>query len=374
MLHREDSEDQLDDSTGRPLNETRYLIRRAHLHADATWRFLAGSIEIDGSTVRDPLVRLFGAEVAARWPEEGAVPLVLLSIGLMRIPFGAENPQRDIDRLFLERSNMTRSLFPGGSDLGVRLGGGYRILRWQIAVMNGHPNGEQGYPLLDATEAKDGVGRLGIEATAASGRVRLRGGVSGLFGTGLHPGTPGTKDRVDWRDDNGDGVVQPSELHPILGVAATPAATFRRFALGADALVEIDVPRLGVLTLFGELLWAGNLDRALMPADPVSTGRDLRELGWFAGLTQEITRWAIVGVRYDRYDPDADAMVQQGAIAVPKDAGFSTLAVSAAVQAPPWGRLVLEYDHNTNALGIGPSGAPATLGSDAVTLRAQMAF
>ena len=136
----------------------------------------------------------------------------------------------------------------------------------------------------------------------------------------------------------------------------------------------VAVPRLGELLLYGELVWASNLDRALYPADPVAAGRDLRELGWYVGFTQELTKWAMLGVRYDRYDPDADATERIAASIVPRDSSFSTVAVALAAIYAPYVRLVVEYDHHTNALGRKPSGAPTTLGSDVLTFRAQAQF
>jgi len=79
-------------------------------------------------------------------------------------------------------------------------------------------------------------------------------------------------------------------------------------------------------------------------------------------------------MRYDHYQPDADASAQLGVQRVPVDSGFSTLAVAAAVQHGGIGRLTLEYDHNRNALGRGASGAPTTLGREAVMLRGQVTF
>ena len=58
---------------------------------------------------------------------------------------------------------------------------------------------------------------------------------------------------------------------------------------------------------YAELTYAANLDRFTLVADPVVLNRDLRELGWYVAATQELSPWAAVGVRYDRYDPDRDA-------------------------------------------------------------------
>lgn len=375
VAYREDSEHQLDSSTGKPLNQTRFLIRRAHLRADAEWRFLSGALEVEASTVNDPGVRLFDAEVSARWaqPTPTLPPYLALSVGLLRIPFGFENQERDTVRLFLERSAVVRALFPGENDLGLRLHGGWRFLRYQLAVTNGHPLGETDFPSLDPTAQKDVLGRVGVD-TAFGQAVTLQAGLSGLHGTGLHAGTAATKDTLVWRDANGDGIVQPSEVQAIQGTAATPSQEFERYAVGADLRVTASLPLLGTLCVYGELLWASNLDRAALVADPVAVGRALREMGGYVGVTQEVTRHAVIGVRYDRYNPDADAADQQGAARVPSDVSYSTLAVAVAGQLPPWGRLTVEYDHNTNALGRTAGGLPTTLGSDALTFRAQMVF
>jgi hypothetical protein len=37
-------------------------------------------------------------------------------------------------------------------------------------------------------------------------------------------------------------------------------------------------------------------------------------------------------------------------------------------------RLILEYQHNRNALGVAADGSPATLASDTLILRGQMVF
>ena len=143
---------------------------------------------------------------------------------------------------------------------------------------------------------------------------------------------------------------------------------------GGQAGLEIDLPVLGTLALRAELVRAKNLDRGLVVADPVAASRDLRELGWYVGATQELTPWAMIGVRYDLYDPDADAREQRPFAVVPKDASFRTWSFMAAARWQRVGRLVAQYDHHRNALGREPSGAPTTLADDAFTLRAEVNF
>jgi hypothetical protein len=324
--------------------------------------------------VQGPLARILGAEVSAKWSAHGAPqPYLKATLGLFKTPFGYEVPQSDTQRLFLERSNIMRAFFPGEFDLGVSLHGGWRFLRYDAAAMNGEPAGERVFAARDPNQSKDFLGRLGIDCPVGT-RLRLILGVSGLYGTGFHAGTPATKDVLTWRDDNQDGQVQLSELHVILGSAATPSQNFNRSALGLDARLVWNIPILGEFQLYGELVWANNLDRGLMIADPVAAGRDLRELGGYLGFTQELGRYVSIGLRYDFYNPDADASQQLGVQLVPVDSTFSTLAAVIAAQYRGYARLSLEYDNNRNALGLGIGGTPVTLGRDRLTLRGQVVF
>jgi hypothetical protein len=374
VITNQASQDQINDSNGTLLNQDRFTLRRGHLRADAEQGFVFGALEIDANTTSGPQVRPIEADVSVRWPArpDERLPSLVATAGLLRIPFGFEVQELDWARPFLERATVLQALFPGEFDLGVRFWAKYRFLDWGIAIMNGNPIGSKVFPDLDPVHEKDIVGRLGMDVTLVPG-IRLRAGVSADVGTGFHPGTPTTKDAVTWQDANGDGVVQPNEITVIPGSAATPSKTFRRFAIGGDARLAADIPVLGELTLRGEVVSASNLDRGLEVADPVATGRDLREIGWAVGITQEVTRWATIGVRYDRYDPDADASAQRGVSLVPVDRTYSTLALMAMARHGNQ-RLLLEYDINTNPLGISASGAPTTLADDALTARAQLVF
>ena len=98
------------------------------------------------------------------------------------------------------------------------------------------------------------------------------------------------------------------EITVIPGSAAVASQNFSRFGYGADLRLGVHVPRLGATILCSELYWAKNLDRGVLPADPVSFGRDYREFGLYVGVTQELGQHATVGVRYDFYNPDADSV------------------------------------------------------------------
>jgi hypothetical protein len=371
VLKDESAQDQLAPASGEPLNTKRFLIRRAHLFVEAHRSALGGVIEMDVNTIKGMAAGLARAEamVAAQrpsWQVEGG-------LGLVRIPFGLEVQEWEPDRYFLERSNVSRALFPGSFDLGGRLRGSWRFLCAQVALMNGNPLGDASFPARDPSSAKDVVGRLGIDAFAAR-KVRIRAGASSLKGTGFHPGTPATKDVLYWRDQNEDGIVEMSEIQVIAGRAATPSQNFSRFAIAADARVDATIPRLGAMAIFGEVVWASNLDRNLVPADPVASGRDLREFGWVVGLYQELTRYAAVGLRYDFYNPDVDGFRQTPIAIAPKDLAFRTWTATVTLGGVSRNRLALEYQHNRNALAIASDGSPTTLAADTVTLRGQVAF
>jgi hypothetical protein len=384
VVSRQSSQDEVNGATGEPLNESRFMLRRGRLRADMERGVLSGALEIDANTVRGPQVRPLEALASLRWPpdkKDGEI-WIMTTIGLFHTPFGFEARELDRNRPFLERTTGTTALFTTTPfDLGLRVQGGWRFLSYALGLMNGSPLGDRAFPGRDPNESKDLVAHVGVDTKVAD-PVRVEAGVSWLSGSGFHKGTPSTKDMLVWRDVNEDGIVQPTEVQAIAGSAATPSENFRRFALGADLRVHVEIPVLGELCLRTEIIRAKNLDRALLPADPVASGRDLRELGYYVGFTQDVTRYGIVGLRYDYYDPDTDASEQRGIALVPKDASFTTVSIMGAVRYPVEkdgvqryaGRLIVQYDHNTNALGRGSNGLPTTLADDAFTLRGEVSF
>ncbi|MCE9572799.1 MAG: hypothetical protein K8W52_06545 [Deltaproteobacteria bacterium] len=351
------------------------LIRRARLRASGELRGLHGLIELDGNTVSGATARLNAATIDWSWRPR-SIPatepaLVTITAGLFKIPFGADVPTADRDRIFLEPGWAARALFPGNYDGGAMLAGGWRFARWQVAITNGAPVGDAQWTGRDPTSAPDLVGRAGIDLEL--GGVTARGGLSGLVGTGLHAGTPATKDQLTWVDANEDGMVQTTELGVIPGRPATPSETFARSALGADLAITWCAHPLGHGQAFGEVAIATDLDRAVVVADPVAADRSLRELGWQVGAWQELGRWARIGVRYDAYRPDRDAREVQGANVVGVDPRFTTLAALASLR---WRehRATLEYDHERNPLGRGLDGQPTTRGADRLTARLQVTW
>lgn len=367
------SQDQLSPA-GVPLNQSELYIRRARLRAAIDRWWVAGLVEFDGNTVNGTQARLIGAEASLKWPPERgpAPPLLMATIGLFKIPFGYEIGQSDRERLFLERSTAERGLFPGEYDAGARLMGAWRFTRYAFAVMDGEPVGERTFPLRDPNKAKDFVGRVGIE-TPVSSRVWVAGGFSGLSGRGFHAGTSATKSVVQWNDLNGNGVLDQGEVVVVPGVAAVPSQNFSRFGYGADFRLGVEEPRLGATTLYSEIYWAKNLDRNVLPADPVAFGRDYRELGLYVGLTQDLGPHAIVGVRYDFYNPDADSVNQIMGATVPAALSYQTVAFAAALRGVS-GRLIAELDLNRNHNGRNAEGQPTNLASNTFVLRGEVSF
>lgn len=366
IAYAQDSADQVD-ASGAPLNQERFLIRRGRLRAEARRDDLFGVLELDGNTTAGPTARIIGAQVG--WHHE---KLVTLTAGLFKTPFGVEVPASERDKAFLEPPAFARALVPGNYDAGVMASGAYGVARWAIAVVNGAPVGDTQWKGKDPSASHDLVGRIGAEIEGPR-RLRVEVGFSALVGDGLHPGTPATKDQLQWIDENNDGRVQTTELQIIPGSVATASQSFDRNALGVDLQVHWCLCRLGNGTAFAEGVLATNTDRGLVYADPVAASRDFRELGFAIGVVQDLGDHAQAGVRYDRYDADRDVVAQLGTAIVGQHKIFSTLSVMAAGR---WhdARLLVQYDHERNPFGRDDTGMPITRSADRLTFRAQVGF
>lgn len=369
------SEDQLQQG-GIPLNQDRFLVRRARIRVDRAFRWASTTIEIDGNTTRGPAFGLRRAEVSLLYrnsdPNAGAdaPPYVRLTGGLSEIPFGYEMTDSSRSRLFTERSLGSLALFPSDPDVGVRLSGGFAFFRYALAAINGEAYDDRpGRFVRDPNRAKDIVARVGVD-TRPSSSFRVSGGTSFLTGKGFHPGTDATKGTVAWRDLNENGVIDGGELNAIPGSARTPSENFNRWAIGVDLELALDT-WLGRSRLYGEAFVAQNADRGLMIADPIASGYDAREFGFYVAATQEVTRWAVLGFRFDRYDPNADAFDKRGGKLIPADASITTLSPVIAAVLPDRMRLSLQYDFIQDTLARSAVGVPTDLKNDQVTLRLQ---
>ena len=296
-----------------------------------------------------------------------------LTAGLFKIPFGYEVGQSDTERLFLERSAVIQEFFPGEYDLGARLAGGWRFVRYAIAVQNGEPVGEKTFPQRDPNSAKDVSGRLGIDAPLAENAF-VAAGFSALTGTGFHKGLAPTKSGVTWNDRNENNSVDPGEMIAVPAKAAIPSQNFSRNALGVDGRFTVRTETLGASMLYGEIVWAKNLGRgSRFFAGPVAMGRDVQGFGYNLALTQDIYHHVQVGIRYDHYDPDRDATDVQGAKTVPSTLAYDMWAFAAAIRTAG-ARLVAEFDLNRNHNGRDSAGMPTNLADNTFSLRAEVSF
>lgn len=328
---------------------------------EVDYGLVGGGLELDGNTNDGLSLRLLTAEAFVRWPSAAKRPLVELSVGLLKVPFGVETPSKVRTRLFHDAPLFVRAFFPGEYDLGAQLRGGWRFLRYSLAAMNGDPVSEPRFGARDTTSSKDLMARLGIELGDA---LRVEAGTSVLWGEGLHPGAAATKDTISWTDANQDGVVDPAELHGVPGTAATPSSTFRRYGVGGDLKLRLTLAPDFDTMAFGELIWGENLDRGTTIADPLTAKRPLHELGLAVGVVQELGPWATLGFRVDRYAGDLET---------PRLA-TTNFTIIAAVHWASIAGLSLQYVHQENALKQGANGLFTRLPADTLGIRAKLGF
>jgi hypothetical protein len=367
-----DSQDQLAQG-GSLLNQNRFSIRRARANLTGDWTYAALSLELDGNTTNGPQVDLRKAEASLQYrPDRSRPPLAMATVGLFDTPFGYELVESPRSRPFMERSNLSRAFWPGEPDLGVRIAGALSFFRWTISAVNGEPLGEKtSWTLQNPKEAMDVIFRFGADANPRP-NMAVAADISALRGKGFHPGTDATKATVQWTDANGDGIVQTNEVQGVPGKAATPSQNFDRWAVGADLRLHYKW-WLGATKVYGELVLGENMDRAMFIADPVAAGIDFRELGGYFGIVQELGPYALVGFRFDTYNPNSDAFDKRaGAKYAPLNQTLTTYSPMAALVLPDRARLVLQADINRNYFGRDATGVPTNLKTNAWTLRLQV--
>ncbi|MFT3692870.1 MAG: hypothetical protein QM831_07000 [Kofleriaceae bacterium] len=355
------------DADGNILNEETLTLRRAFFRAIAEKDAYFAELELDGNTVKGPAARVVTSQVG--WHYED---YVRVRGGLLLIPFGSYTPTNARDRFFMEQPTFIRALFPGDVDGGVSADGQYGYVRWSASAMNGAPVSDAQWAGRDPSSSFDVMGRLGADVPLPD-HWRVVAGVSAVTGKGIHPGQPPTKDSFQWVDANQDGIVQSSELSVVPGSPGEPSQEFSRDAVDVDVAVHWCVCALGKGKLQFEGAIAKNLDRGVVYADPIARSRNVRELGFVVDLVQELGKYALAGVRYDRYNADRDAAETEGAATVYTHEVFSTVSVLAAAKIDT-ARLSVQYDHVTNPFGRSDSGQPTTERADRITIRGQVEF
>jgi len=366
----QDSEDQLAIG-GAPLNQDRFVLRRARLKLERDWAYGGVMFEVDANTVHGPAFVAQHAEISLAYRDEHHHPFIQLTGGLFDNPFGWEVVESPRDRPFMERSFASRGFFPAEPDLGVRLSGQVAWFRYSVAVVNGQPLGDRtGFVLQDPNAHKDIVGRVGV-AVDTSPAVQIRGGVSVLNGKGFHAGSDPTKNTLVWKDSNENGQLDNGEERAAPGTAAVPSQNFDRWALGADLELELHA-RFGTTKLTGEVTAGSDMDRNVFIADPITTGYDERELGGYVSLIEEFAFGMIAGFRYDTYNPDSDFLDSSrlGKF-IPSSETVTTYAPLLGFQFPHHARLVAEYDFIQDALARDAEGVPTDKKNNIFTVRLQ---
>lgn len=267
----DDSINGWDTKSGGPASSTKstFYVRRARLDTVYSGKNAEFVLQLDGG---GDTVGLRDAEAAFvdTW-----TPLHLrISVGQFKYAFGYELQQGDPVREMPERSRMIQQFFPGERDRGLKVQGRYRVLRFQLALVNG--NGIQD-PVFksgkDSNAWLDLVGRLGVDFET------IAGGVSGYYG--------------------GSSVYNPTsstDTNPL------NLKRYGRTRLGADLQANLGVPGVGNLSLRGEFIYSRDKNKDYN-GSAADSCQDRIGLGWSAIAAQNLGRLFGVVVRVDSYDP-----------------------------------------------------------------------
>lgn len=266
--------------SGNPTNRetNRFHVRRARLKSTYAGTLSEFVLQIDAT---GDGVALRDAEASFLLTNENpwipsATPWELkLTMGQFKIPFGFEVLQSSGDREFMERARVIGALFPGERDRGFRLQYTYDFFRLAAAVINGVPIGANDpHGTFDQSSWKDVVGRVGGDFEF------LALGFSGHVGRFLK-----------------------LTRAPMPGVVAG-YERYKRLRLGSDAQFFVDIPGLGGLQLRGEVIYASDKQMDFSGvAAPATKCNDIKRLGWYGALIQNLGDTFQVAVRYDQWDP-----------------------------------------------------------------------
>jgi len=364
------SEDQLQQG-GVPLNQNRFLIRRARLRLDRDWEYVRAALELDGNTSRGVTfgIRRAEASLLYRGDAKGSEPpLVMVTLGIMDVPFGYELLESSRERPFMERTTGSLALYPTDQDAGVRVSGGISFFRYAVAIMNGEPVDSSGFP-RDPNAAKDVIGRLGVDTKR--GALSIGGGTSFATGKGFHAGQDAGKNQIVWRDGDQDGNFDPGEVAAVPGSGATPSKNYERWALGLDVEAALET-KLGRSKLYAEGFLAQNYDRGVLPADPIVTGVDVREASAYVAFLQDITKYGLVGFRAGFYDPNLDTTETRQGRLLPLSQTIWTLSPLAGFTLRGMAKLLFQYDIVLDKLGRDARGVPANAKNNQATVRLQV--
>ncbi|HEV8549442.1 MAG TPA: hypothetical protein VGQ57_10445 [Polyangiaceae bacterium] len=341
------------------------------MRLDRDWEYVRGSLELDGNTSKGVTFGIRRAEATLLYRGDARgrqPPLVMLTLGIMDVPFGYELLESARERPFMERTLGSGALFPTDQDAGVRLSGGIDFFRYAVALMNGEPVDNNGFP-RDPNAAKDVIGRLGVDVK--TGSLSIGGGSSFATGKGFHAGQDAGKNQVVWRDNNQNGTFDQGEVAAVPASGATPSKNFDRWAIGLDVEASIETA-LGRTKVYAEGFLAQNYDRGLVPADPVVTGVDVREAGAYLAALQEVTSYGLVGFRAGFYDPNADTTETRQGRLLPLSQTIWTLSPLVGFTLHGMAKLLFQYDVVIDKLGRDSRGVPADAKNNQATVRLQV--
>lgn len=254
-----DAEDGLN-ARNKPQQTTQFLVRYGRLKTTVTYDLAEMSLEID-ATPKGVSVKEAEASLIEPWSGYD----MKLTVGQFKVPFGYDVLQPVRERQMAERTIVTKALFPGEYDRGLRFKAGFGKLKLVAAVINGNGSEDALYPGVEQNAFKDVVGRVGFDAKF------LVLGLSGYYGKFLDT-TAGN-------------------------ASATPAVLptwteYTKSRVGFDAQTYVEDP-LGKLALKGEVIFGRE------------EGADA--LGFWAMVSQGLGKDVNVFGRFEWYDGDLDA-------------------------------------------------------------------
>jgi hypothetical protein len=361
------SQDQLDPD-GATLNQDEFGVRRARVRLDHGWGFGFATLEVDAGTLGGVNLRIRRAEASVFYRGQAAIdetPWVVLTAGVTDLPFGGELGESQRDRLFMEQSIASRALFPTPADVGVKLWGAYQALEYGLAVVNGEPTTGNGIP-TDPNAHKDISARVGFTSNLSE-KSDLGAGASFYTGQGFSAGTPGSKDTLEWIDINNNGSVDGGEILGITGSSPIPSQNFERWAAALDFHARIQ-SGLGLTRLGAEAYLASNMDRGVLPSDPVASGADANAIGGSVYVVQQLAKYFLLGLRAAYYDPTSSLLEQHAGEFHLKDQSYVEISPTVGVAVDRF-RLSFEYDFLFDHLGRDALGVPTDAKNDHFTLR-----
>jgi hypothetical protein len=354
----------LDASFGATKGTNRFRVRRGRLKTLYQGHMAEYMLQIDvtpdGVVIKDAEASLVLDDTVFASPTPYEVKL---TIGQLKAPFGYELVQSSGDREMPERSRMLAVLYPGERDRGLRLTAKYGPLRFASAILNGNVfpavstfsgiSTRVSDPIagaIDQSSAKDFVGRLGADFEFI------------VFGASLHYGS----------------TIATTAGKAAAGMAAAVPSSYQRFRrtrVGGDAQAYLDVPMVGGLVLRGEIIYAmdKNRDYAGVTANAC---RDVKSLGWYATLVQNVGDHFGVVFRMDQFDKNrgvGDSCLMDPATSMIDSVKNAKVDKVTTIG----GGAIIHVSHNLKATAIyehvGEQGALAT-DNDIFTLRMQAKF